>query len=248
MATFVPVCAGGALAQPAPAAGAASSNTDPTPEMTMSEFLDRLMIAESGGNNHARNPRSTAVGPFQFIEATWLAVMRGHFANETGSLSMEKLLALRTDRAMARRAAEAFSKDNAAHLVTNGQAASFSNLRLAFLVGPAGAVRILRADRNERVVAILGPSVARANPFMYGLTVAGLIARSSKDLQISASNAAGLGKEEIGQNGSGHTAGKSPRIPVSCNLSLPSCRRWLSLAKSRVETGKRCTARSRSSH
>jgi hypothetical protein len=42
-------------------------------------FLDRLMSAESGGLAHAKNPRSTALGPFQFIKSTFLEITRRHF-------------------------------------------------------------------------------------------------------------------------------------------------------------------------
>jgi len=195
--------------------------------MTMSDFLDRLMIAESGGNDQARNPKSTAVGPFQFIEGTWIAVMRQHFPKETDGLAQDKLLALRTDRSMARRAAEAFTKDNAAFLTANGVAATFPNLRLAFLVGAAGAVRVLKAKPDERVVALLGPGVGRANPFMFGLSAAGLIARSARDLQLTASSTAALAAGEIPAKSGAASGGarKEPQISVSCNLSLASCRR-----------------------
>jgi hypothetical protein len=94
--------------------------------MTLATFLDRLMVAESGGQDAARNPRSTAVGPFQFIEETFLGVVRRHFGEETRSLSTVALLELRQDRAFARRAAEAYSKDNAARLAREGLATSFT--------------------------------------------------------------------------------------------------------------------------
>jgi hypothetical protein len=74
------------------------------PAMTLETFLDRLMMAESGGQDAARNPRSTAVGPFQFIQEAFLDVVRRHFAEETMSLSTMALLKLREDRAFARRA------------------------------------------------------------------------------------------------------------------------------------------------
>jgi hypothetical protein len=50
-------------------------------------FLDRLMGAESAGADHAKNPRSTAVGPFQFIKATFLEVTRRHFPTEVAGLT-----------------------------------------------------------------------------------------------------------------------------------------------------------------
>ena len=65
-----------------------ASSTPPTaPELTIDGFLDRLMMAESGGNDAARNQRSTALGPFQFIKSTFVEVARRHFAEETATLS-----------------------------------------------------------------------------------------------------------------------------------------------------------------
>ena len=71
-------------------------------------FLDHLMRAESNGRNTAANPRSTALGPFQFIKSTFLDVMRRHFSADIAHLNETDILALRTDRGFARRAAAAF--------------------------------------------------------------------------------------------------------------------------------------------
>ena len=80
---------------------AAASTT--APAMTMETFLDRLMMAESGGNTFANNPRSTALGPFQFIAATWLEVVKAYFADKTAKLKPHEILELRTEPVFARR-------------------------------------------------------------------------------------------------------------------------------------------------
>ena len=198
----------------------------------MSSFLDRLMAAESGGRDDASNPRSTAVGPYQFIESTWLDLARRIFATETQAMTPQLILALRTNRAFARRAAEAYSLDNAAALKTHGLAATFPHLRLAFLLGPSGAVRVLQAPPQTRVTFLLGPAVANANPFMYGLTAEGLIARAARDLDVKPSTLAGIVAGDIPPD----PASKSRRTSaaVRCNLALPACRRWRTLAQARV--------------
>jgi hypothetical protein len=73
----------------------------------MEEYLDRLMAAESGGRLDAKNPRSTALGPFQFIESTFLFVVNEYFPSEVASLTREQVLALRTEIGFSRRAAGA---------------------------------------------------------------------------------------------------------------------------------------------
>jgi hypothetical protein len=198
--------------------------------MTLETFLDRLMLAESGGQDAARNPRSTAVGPFQFIEETFLDVVRRHFADETMSLSAVALLALRQDRAFARRAAEAYSKDNAAHLAREGIATSFTNLRLAYLAGPSGAVRVLRAPPQTRVSTLLSTAAVSANTFMAHMTAQELIAKCARDLDVDPASLAGIA---AGSSPSAHR--DRPRIEVKCNQKLPSCRRWVALRLAQLD-------------
>jgi hypothetical protein len=196
-----------------------------SPAMTLETFLDRLMVAESGGRDAARNPRSTAVGPFQFIEETFLDVVRRHFAEETKSLSATALLGLRQDRAFARRAAEAYSKDNAARLAKEGLATSFTNLRLAYLAGPSGAVRVLRAPPQTRVSTLLSSAAISANTFLANMTAQELIAKCARDLDVDSASRDGI----VADSSSSTTDPGLPRIKIKCNQKLPSCRRWVAL-------------------
>lgn len=154
--------------------------------MTTEKFLDKLMMAESGGRLDARNPRSTATGPFQFIESTFLDVVRRHFAQDVVGLTDPQILTLRTDPVFARRAAEAFSRDNAAALVADGVPATFPNLRLAFLLGPTAAIRVLQAPPESPLGPLVGLPVIVANPFMAGLSASELSARAARDLSLPA--------------------------------------------------------------
>jgi hypothetical protein len=145
-------------------------------------FLDRLMRAESNGRNDAANPRSTALGPFQFIKSTFLDVMRRHFPADVARLSEADILALRTDRGFARRAAAAFSRDNLDYLVDKGLQPTFGHLRLAFLLGPSGAARVMQAAAATPLHQVLESSVIVANPFMRGMTAGDLVARATRDV------------------------------------------------------------------
>ena len=194
------------------------------PGLTLETFLDRLMMAESGGRDGARNSRSTAVGPFQFIRDTFLYVVRRHFAEETASLSPVAVLGLRTDRAFARRAAEAYAKDNAAHLAGEGLPTTFTNLRLAYLAGPSGAVRLLRAPPQTKVSRLLSAAAIAANPFMAHMTAEALIAKCARDIEVDPRNMAGITANSSPAARPGH-----PTIDIKCNLKLPACRRWAAL-------------------
>lgn len=231
---------------------------DPAPrivgDMTMAVFLDRLMAAESGGRDDVANPRSTAVGAYQFIVGTFLDVARRHFAADTKDLAVEQILALRKNRTFARRAAEAYTLDNARLLAAANLPASWTNLRLAFLLGGEGAIKVLKAPPETALVRVLSKSVIEANPFMARLTAAGLIARSAREVALSPLSVAGVGVPPTAPSASGSPPDKlalprvaAPRVidSVKCSLELPSCRRWLALAEQRaikLAKGKRRTA------
>jgi outer membrane biosynthesis protein TonB len=140
------------------------------------------MHAESNGRDAAANPRSTALGPFQFIKSTFIAVMRKHFPGDVAHLKEPDILALRTDRGFARRAAEAFSKDNLGYLTDRGLTPTFGHLRLAFLLGPSAAARVMEAPPTKPVAHILDGSVIAANPFMRGMSAGDLVARATRDV------------------------------------------------------------------
>ena len=242
----VVLAAAPALAAPPPKAGEAHKAEQPKGKskektMTMSIFLDRLMMAESGGNDLARSRRSSATGPFQFINATFLSVAQRHFPEDIAQLSRVEILALRTNRKFARKAAEAYTKDDAAHLAAAGHKPTFTNLRLAFLLGPGGANRVLLASPKARISALLGRAVMRANPFMAGMTASDLIARAARDISTDPRSTAGIKAGKLPKN-----ARRRPKIRVRCNLSRPSCKRWLALKRRRLARSARKLARSKS--
>lgn len=225
---------------PLPPAVASAVTTD----AHMADFLNRLMMAESGGRNELRNPRSTAFGPFQFIESTFIEVCRRHFAAETANLTTAQILALRTDRVFSRRAAEAFTRDNAVLLATHDLPGSKANLRLAFLLGGAGAVRVLKAEPKTSVISLLGAQVVQANPFMAGMTARDLALWSGRNLAAQKPDhiliTAEPGASSLAPANVVALAQKSapppppPKPVVKCNLDLPSCRRFLHLAERRL--------------
>lgn len=212
------------------------------PGMTMEQFLDRLMRAESGGRLTARNPLSTAVGPYQFIASTWLLIANRHFEKEMKDLRVDQVLALRMDAELSRRAADIYTQENAAYLAAQGQAATFQNLRLAFLVGAGGAVRVLGAPPQTPVRQLLGAGVIAANPFMARLTAEGLIARAAHDIASAPDATAGVTPDPNLVSKANRTAtAERPRIAVPCSLALASCRRWLALAQSRGKKQRRAS-------
>jgi hypothetical protein len=208
-------------------------------------FLDRLMQVESGGRDTAANPRSTALGPFQFIKSTFLELVRRHFALETDLLTEDEILELRVSRRFARRAAALYSRENLASLSGHGLIPTFGHLRLAFLVGPAAAVRLIKATPDTPAAEVLGGAVIKANPFMSNLSAAGLIARAERDISDDRNRlitSAPPPRERIVDP---RPEPRRPRVPGSwapgwvpynpdsvratCNRRLASCRRWVAV-------------------
>lgn len=203
--------------------------------MTMALFLDRLMIAESSGRADAKNPRSTATGAYQFIESTFLDLIRRHFPEKAQKLTVVEQLKLRYDVAFSRKLAEIYTRENAAILVADGHKPTFTNLRLAFLLGPGGASRVLAMDPNAPVAPVLGRAVMVANPFMIGMTAGDLIAKAARDLSVSPTNTASARPGKLARR----ARRTGPRIRVRCNLRRPSCRRWLALKRRKLRAKSR---------
>jgi hypothetical protein len=220
-----PTAATSTLAGPAGKAPVAAAEPE-GPPMTMEAFLDRLMMAESGGRLEARNPRSTALGPFQFIESTFLSLARRSFAAETAGMTTPQILALRTDMAFARKAAEAYTRENAALLQSLGVASSYPNLRLAYLLGPNGAAKVLKAPPDQPLSAVLSPAALVANPFMSWLTARGLAQRAAREVSQPVTTSQGV---DVPPGSALPRRNLPPGLAVRCNLRLPSCKHWLSL-------------------
>ena len=134
---------------------------------------------ESGFRPDAKAPTSSATGLFQFIEKTWLGMVKEHgdkigldrFADalESGKCdaSMRKeILELRKDPKTAALMAAQFASDNRDHLQkTVGGKLEDTELYLAHFLGPAGAEKFLkayRADPNKSAAEVC-PGAAGAN-------------------------------------------------------------------------------------
>ncbi|MBO0763275.1 MAG: hypothetical protein J2P50_01585 [Hyphomicrobiaceae bacterium] len=149
----------------------------------MQEFLDRLMTAESAGHLRRKNPRSTALGPFQFIEPTFLLVVNKSFRSQVAGLSERQILALRTNLAFSRQAAAAYAHDLISALKDSGLQATQVNVRLAFLVGPSAAVRLLKTPPDQPLEKVLSADAIAANPSMSGATVGELVQKAAADVR-----------------------------------------------------------------
>lgn len=134
-----------------------------------SRLTDQIVAVESRGNPNAKNDLSSATGPGQFLELTWLDMLKRHRPDLTGS--REQLLGLRRDPQLAREMTEAYAADNVRTLSRAGHEATPGNIYLAHFAGPTGAVSILNADPGASVRSVLGDKAIESNPFLANMTV-----------------------------------------------------------------------------
>ncbi|MEZ5996166.1 MAG: transglycosylase SLT domain-containing protein [Hyphomonadaceae bacterium] len=148
---------------------------------------------ESALNPNARAGTSSATGLFQFIDSTWLDMVRRHgaahgLASQSAALrtgadtaTRRNILALRGDPELSARMAGELARENAATLQARlGRAPNAGELYAAHVMGPNGALQLIdAAARGAPDAPALFPREAAAN---RGLFYANGRARSAQEL------------------------------------------------------------------
>jgi hypothetical protein len=119
---------------------------------------------------------------------------------------------------------------------------TFGHLRLAFLVGPSAAVRLLQAMPTKPVGDILGNAVIVANPFMKGMSAADLIARADRD--VGSDHAGQLATRSRARPAARSRPEPAAGVVATCNPGLASCRYWTALRLAKLNAGQKTTTRS----
>lgn len=145
-------------------------------------LVNRIVQVESGGVATAKNTRSTATGLGQFIESTWLRMMRDYRPDFVATMDRGQLLALRTDPTLSREMVKRLAQENEAYLRGRGHGITSGWLYLAHFLGPEGANRVLSAQDGQTILAVMGGGVVNANPFLKDYTVADLKAWATRKM------------------------------------------------------------------
>lgn len=137
------------------------------------QFKAKVAGAESGGNDLAANPNSSALGRYQFVAPTWLRYYTQRFGRQ--GLSDEAILAKRADPALQEQLMNDMVADNAAALRRLGAPETAGNLYLMHFAGQGGAGKILRAAPDTPIEQLLSKAAIDANPFLRGKSAADVI-------------------------------------------------------------------------
>lgn len=126
-----------------------------------SDLLDRIAMAESGGNPNARASTSSASGLFQFTNSTWRAMVR-KYGREYGIKFSDKA-SPDAQRVMA----ELLAQENSAVLSKAlGREPTGGEIYLAHFAGAGGAKKLLTANPSTPAARIL-PDAAKANRSIF---------------------------------------------------------------------------------
>jgi hypothetical protein len=105
---------------------------------------------ESGLGKVVENKLSSAKGPFQFIDSTWLAMMQKYgkkYGYDVSSMSREEQLKLRFNNRLSALMAAEYTKENAATLnLDPSDPKNVDKLYLAHFLGPGGAKKVLSGE------------------------------------------------------------------------------------------------------
>ena len=174
---------------------------------------------ESAFNTSARAGTSSATGLFQFIDSTWLDMVRRHGADHglgreaaalsSGNVDAEtrrNILSLRNDPEIAARMAGELVRENASSLErTLGRAPNAGELYAAHVMGAGGAAQLIQAaERGVSNAASVFPQEARANHALFydrsgePRSAQGLLQRLSLDAGAAIGERGGMVEAESG--------------------------------------------------
>jgi hypothetical protein len=131
-------------------------------------LTNQIIHVESGGSATAKNPLSSAYGVGQFINSTWLRMIRTYRPDLAASMSDQQLLELRTDPTLSREMVENLAREGESYLKSKGQAVTAGRLYLCHFLGMQAAAVVVAAAADTPLANLVDPSVITANPFLTG--------------------------------------------------------------------------------
>lgn len=177
---------------------------------------DRIVHVESRGKVSAKNPRSSAAGPGQFLDKTWLETVRRHRPDILEGRTDAEVLALRTQkefRDLSIEMTERYQEDNAKVLESLGLPATPGNLYLAHFAGPGGAAKLLTTDPSRPATAVFSSAVMKANPHLKGMSVGDVVNWANNKMGgVETSALSSLTDEQLTSIANGATKQETARL------------------------------------
>ena len=168
------------MSKPKSGLAAASRTTGSEDDFSTPLPSDLSAIAKliRGHEGTGKNPRSSAVGPYQMIDSTFVQQFRKMYPERAANMSQSDILAIRRTpegTALAERMGPALIQESASFLKSRGHAPTARNIYLAHFFGPQGAIKVLTANPNTPIEDIVGSAVVNDNPFLRGRDAKGAL-------------------------------------------------------------------------
>jgi hypothetical protein len=151
---------------------------------SLDTLVDRIIDVESKGDANAKNKNSSATGLGQFLNETWLDMIRAYRPELARGRSEDEILELRLDAELSRELTARLAERNAAILKRRGLPVTAGAVYLAHFAGAAGAIAILSAPENADAALVMANAdttgrtkrdkIIKSNPFLERFTVADL--------------------------------------------------------------------------
>jgi hypothetical protein len=181
-----------------PAIGAVVKQTIGTEDgVAIESVVERIIGIESDGDPNATNKRSSALGLGQFLDETWLDLIRSHRPDLARGRSKDETLQLRRDTKIAREITLRFTEQNAEMLRKRSLPVTPGTLYLAHFAGGAGAVAILSALDDADAASVMASAdvtgrtkrekIVQANSFLERFTVVDLKSWADRKMRLPGS-------------------------------------------------------------
>ncbi|MGY8666464.1 hypothetical protein Q3C01_29500 [Bradyrhizobium sp. UFLA05-109] len=150
------------------------------------DISDKITGAESRGDPKAKASTSSATGLGQFINGTWLDMIKRYHPELMDGRSTAEILAMRTDPDLSKEMTAKYAAENEAKLRRAGLPVTPGSAYLMHFAGPGGGIKLMNADPNTPVESILDDAAIKANPFLRGKTASWVMAWADKKMANAA--------------------------------------------------------------
>ena len=127
------------------------------------DTVSRIIGYESGNDPNIKNKKSTAEGLGQFIDSTWLYMVKKYRPDIAKGKTDAQLKALKRDPALSREMTTRYVEENAALLKKLGLPVNVRNLYVMHFLGSGEGPKLLRADPNQPVSSFISAKSINAN-------------------------------------------------------------------------------------
>jgi hypothetical protein len=151
---------------------------------TIDAVVARIIRAESNVKPNVKNKNSSALGIGQFIDETWLDMIRLYRPDLAQAHTKDEILELRRDAIIAREITLRLAERNASLLKQHGLPVTAGTVYLAHFAGGAGSIAVLSAPNNADAALVMAGAdstgkttreqIVKANPFLDRFTVGDL--------------------------------------------------------------------------